>query len=220
MNASKFESTSKSSGASSIASFFAKKESKDGEIEKQSDCEQTDKMKTPSNRSPSVNSTDNLESADVTYERDEIDQSIMNELPNDIRGEIQQFLGVSKIPGRAKRTSKGIEKYTVCRNTTDETKSTQAKELSSRKTSDDISEKTKTDLKISVDYGFIRCSKCGQEIAEAKMDEHNDFHFALEVQKQGEITLDNLPAEPPKKRRKGTISNFFVSKGRWWILHG
>ena len=215
MNASKFEVTSKSSGASSIASFFAKKDTEDAGVEKQSNCEQMAEIKSPlDNRCPS------LEPTDAAYVRDEIDQSIMNELPDDIRNEIQQFLGVSKAPERTKRTSKGIEKYTVCRNTTGGIKSTQTKDVSDDKimppqANNDTLGDAKPGDNISGSDGFICCSKCGQQIAESKLDEHNDFHFALEVQKRSEITLDNLQAdEPPKKKRKGTISNFFVAKGR------
>lgn len=222
MNASKFEEISKSSGAPSIASFFAKKQSEDGGIQKQPSSEQTDEIKAPSNPCPDVTSADNLEPTNHSYVRDEIDQSIMNELPDDIRNEIRQFLGVPKNPERIKRTSNGIEKYTVSRNT-DDTKLTQTHSITGNttdrtlctKTNDNIIGNTKTDLKTSDNASFTRCSKCGQQIAESKMDEHTDFHFALDLQKRGGITLDSLQAdEPPKKRQKGTISKFFVPKGR------
>jgi hypothetical protein len=222
LNASKFEEISKSSGASSIASFFPKKQSEDGGIQKQPSSEQTDEIKVPSNPCPDVTSTDNLEPTNHSYVRDEIDQSIMNELPDDIRNEIRQFLGVPKNPERIKRTSNGIEKYTVSRNT-DDTKLTQTHSITGNttdrtlctKTNDNIIGNTKTDLKTSDNASFTRCSKCGQQIAESKMDEHTDFHFALDLQKRGGITLDSLQAdEPPKKRQKGTISKFFVPKGR------
>ncbi len=147
----------------------------------------------------------------------------MSELPDDIRNEIKQFLVVPKTSERAKRTSNGIEKYTVSRSA-DDTKLTQINDTvgsttdktKSSQTNNNITGDTKTDLKPVNHAGFIRCSKCGQKIPRSKTDEHTDFHFALELQNRGgNMHSDSLQTdEPPKKKLKGTISKFFVPKGR------
>ena len=223
MNASKFEEISKSSGSSSIASFFAKKESEDAEIQKQSFA-QKNEIKTSADSSSSGAITTNPEATDVSYVRNEIDQSIMNELPDDIQNEIKQFLGVSsKTSERVKRTSNGIQKYAVSQSV-DDTKLTQSRStagntntepVQSAQKYDDIGEGTRTVVKPSDNTEFARCSKCGQQISKSKMDEHTDFHFAFELQKRSGISLDSMQTEePPKKKQKGTISKFFVPKGR------
>jgi hypothetical protein len=223
LNASKFEEISKSSGSSSIASFFAKKESEDAEIQKQSFA-QKNEIKTSADSSSSGAITTNPEATDVSYVRNEIDQSIMNELPDDIQNEIKQFLGVSsKTSERVKRTSNGIQKYAVSQSV-DDTKLTQSRStagntntepVQSAQKYDDIGEGTRTVVKPSDNTEFARCSKCGQQISKSKMDEHTDFHFAFELQKRSGISLDSMQTEePPKKKQKGTISKFFVPKGR------
>ncbi|XP_028393439.1 DNA polymerase eta-like [Dendronephthya gigantea] len=216
LNASKFEDISKSSGASSIVSFFAKKE--------KNDEEETDSAENEAPSNTCTLSTDNLESTDfISYERDEIDHDIVNELPKEIRNEIQQFLGTSKTSERSKRTSSGIEKYTIPRNTisTDQTKITKTN-ASETGIYDGkyggvqlITENPTSDSESSHNSEFICCSKCSMKIEKSKMDEHQDYHFALELQKGNEILVDHLQnREPPKKRQKGTISSFFVPKGR------
>jgi hypothetical protein len=224
LNASKFEEISKSSGSSSIASFFAKKESEDAEIQKQSFA-QKNEIKTSADSYSNGAITTNPETTDVSYVRNEIDKSIMNELPDDIQNEIKQFLGVSsKTSERVKRTSNGIQKYAVSQSVND-TKLTQQSRSTAGNTNtepeqsaqkyDDIGEGTRTVVKPSDSTEFARCSKCGQQISKSKMDEHTDFHFAFELQKRSGISLDSMQTEePPKKKQKGTISKFFVPKGR------
>ena len=213
MNASKFEEISKSSGVSSIASFFVKKEEKDDDIQEKKNLQNTDEMKSLANSDNNTAIMDNLEPTEFSYARDEIDQSIMKELPDDIKNEIQQFVGVTKTPEQTKRTSNGIEKYTVCRKN-DETKMTESNEIIGN-TTDELKCTSATEDSNSKSAGFSNCSKCGQEIAESKMEEHNDFHFAMELQKEGEMTFKSYQStEPPKKRQKGTISKFFVTKGK------
>lgn len=167
------------------------------------------RIKTPSNTSLDTSTTSNVEPTAFSYVRDEIDQTIMNELPNEIRNEIEQFLGIPKTVERNKRTSNGIEKYTISKN------SFCANETNSTATTDSMTESKQSDSKTLDNAGSFRCSKCGKQVAKSKMDEHNDFHFAIELQKRGEIALNSLQTEePPKKRQKGNISNFFVPKGR------
>ena len=224
MNASKFEEISKSSGSSSIASFFAKKENENAEIQKQS--AQKSEIKTSADSSSNGAAiTIDPEKTDVSYVRNEIDQSIMNELPDDIQNEIKQFLGVSsKTSERVKRTSNGIQKYAVSQSV-DDTKLTQQSRSTAGNTNteseqsaqkyDDIGQSTRTVVKPSDNTEFARCSKCGQQISKSKMDEHTDFHFAFELQKRSGISLDSMQTEePPKKKQKRAISKFFVPKGR------
>lgn len=146
----------------------------------------------------------------------------MDEIPKESMNEIQQFLGTSKTSARSKRTSSGIEKYTISRKIigTDQTKITKTG-VTETGTSDGkhedhlLTENFANDSKSSQNSGFICCSKCGLEIEESKMDEHKDYHFALELQKQSEIVVDHLQkGEPPKKRQRGTISMFFFPKGK------
>ena len=168
MNASKFEEISKSSGSSSIASFFAKKENENAEIQKQSFA-QKNEIKTSADSSSNGAITTNPETTDVSYARNEIDQSIMNELPDDIQNEIKQFFGVSsKTSERVKRTSNGIQKYAVSQSV-DDTKLTQQSRSIAGNTSaepeqsaqkyDDIGEGTRTVVKPSDNTEFARCSK-------------------------------------------------------------
>ena len=174
-------------------------------------------MKTSSSFCPKDAVKNNTEATGISYVRDEIDKSVMDELPDDIRNEIKQFLGVSK--QQVKRTSNGIQKYTVSQSG-DDTKLKQpcdAAETSvtteSKQKYDNITEDTTT--VVSPSDEFTPCSKCRQQIRKSKMDEHTDFHFALDLQKRGRMTLDSMQTqEPPKKRKKGKISNFFVSGGR------
>ena len=203
MSASKFEEISKASASSSIASFFTKNE--DTKTRNEDEARDTNELvpeeisQARTNACPATVPGD-LEATEFSYERDEIDQTIMNELPHDIRNEIEKFLGVSKAQKQTKRTSKGIQKYAISRHT-DTGNATKSREI--------VHGNTKT----SENEEFQRCSKCGQKIEESKMDEHNDFHFALELQKQGDKMFDALHTrEPPKKRQKGSISQFFPPK--------
>lgn len=216
LNASKFEEKFKSSATSSIASFFATKINEDVGKEKEPTSEQTEEIKQVQSSTFCENPTTNtIEPRNLSYQRSEIDQSAMHELPYDICNEIQRFLGVPKTPERVKRTSNGIEKYTVKQTQTniakanDKNKGKTTHVSFPRITNDDIT----GDVKTSVKDGYFLCSKCGQEMEESKKEEHKDFHFALDLHKRSIITLDGLQAdEPPKKRQKGTISKFFLSK--------
>lgn len=198
------------------------------------------------------------------YTPDEIDQSIVNELPQEIRSEIQAFLGTPKTSERSKRTCNGIAKYAISESSKSCTSSTEKPSLPQNTDGNEIQassgvQKTSEGVKRSCDgiakyaisessnpsasstekrpftrtdkdnlatdikpktltnFGsteLINCSRCSQKVSAFEMSEHMDFHFAMELQKNEQLSENVRKKEPPKKRQKSTIDNFFVSKGR------
>lgn len=153
-------------------------------------------------------------SGTFNYVRDEIDQSIVDQLPDDIRNEIESFLRTQKPPERNKRCSNGIEKYAVSQASTPSTFSME-KYMFTRANDDDLgTEVTLSDRASSGKSELIQCSRCCQKLSPKKMPEHLDFHFAMELHESERVTDNFRKEEPPKKRQKCTIDSFFISKDR------
>ena len=236
ISASKFEETSKAQGSSSIASFFDKKENHDTkclEIEKNKSFTGDKEVESPSEKRtpPSLEFTkvheiseadgeqgedfelvepDDGESITFHYDRDEIDQSIVKELPDDIRNEIESFLGLPKPSTRSKR--RRIEKYTISENSTSTTKSIPI----ARTHNDDVGTQIKSSfLEINSEKSeLIHCTRCSGKFSSVEMPEHLDFHFAMELQENDRVNDSLQKHKPPKKQQKNTIDSFFVSKER------
>lgn len=146
------------------------------------------------------------------YKKNEIDAGVVNELPDSIKHEIQQFLGSAESCNphqQKKRTLNGIQKYAVRQKLDGHNN---AKFPASFVGSDGSVEGKYTLEDSDVDY-FV-CAKCGEKIASSKKTEHGDYHFALELKDERDMTVSRPKTrEPPKKRQKlkGNISNFFVT---------
>ena len=239
ITASKLEETSKAHGSSSIASFFDKKESRDTkclEIEKNKSFTGDKEIESPSEKKmpPSLEFTkvheiseadgeqgedfelvepDDGESTTFHYDRDEIDQSIVKELPDDIRNEIESFLGLPELSTRSKR--RRIEKYTISENSTSRTSTTKSIPIA-RTHNDDVGTPIKSSFQgmNSEKSELIQCSRCSGKFSSLEMPEHLDFHFAMELHENDRVNDSLQKPKPSKKRQKNTIDSFFVSKER------
>lgn len=155
---------------------------------------------------------DDGDSTSFNYARDEIDQSIVKELPDDIRNEIESFLALPKPSPRSKRCSNGIEKYTISENSTSTTNSITLAQTHN----DDSGTTVKSSFLVtnSEKSELIQCSRCSGKFSSLEMPEHLDFHFAMELHENDRVNDSLQKHEPPKKRKRNTIDSFFVSKER------
>lgn len=152
------------------------------------------------------------------YQDCEIDCTVLESLPEDIRREIQQSLVRNN--QQVKRT-KGEMNFFGSR------RSSAAKDA----TSDGCGNKeAPLERNSPLDRTFnsncnkkdhclelVKCEKCGAKLSQWEMSEHFDYHFALDLQK-GErnstaTKTSNIEGtEPPKKKQRTTIQSFFTPK--------
>ena len=156
------------------------------------------------------------------YQDCEIDSSVLESLPEDIRREIQQsFAAVKNEPG--KRAKEGGDFLGVHASSTE--KKTRSEDngnmaVTCRTGSHNVFDaKTQVigDNRTGDCTDLVKCDKCGESLSHWEMPEHSDYHFALELQ-QGERTSSAarntqlLVSEPPKKKQRTTIQSFFSPK--------
>ena len=155
------------------------------------------------------------------YQDCEIDSSVLESLPDDIRREIHQSLSVKNEPG--KRAKEGGDFFDVHASSTE--KRTRSEDNGNMAVTCNTGSDNVFDAKMQV-FGsnrtgnctdLVKCEKCGESLSHSEMPEHSDYHFALELQ-QGERTSSAarntqlLVSEPPKKKQRTTIQSFFSPK--------
>ena len=152
------------------------------------------------------------------YQDCEIDYTVLESLPEDIRREIQQSL--VRDNQQAKRTKEGM-KFFGSRTSSAVTDVTSDRSVNKEAPFEPDSS---LDGTLSSDCNkqdhcteLVKCEKCGAKLSHREMPEHFDYHFALELQK-GErnstaTKSSNIEAtEPPKKKQRTTIQSFFTPK--------
>lgn len=68
---------------------------------------------------------------------------------------------------------------------------------------------TESEPDVKIQESFVTCPRCWKRIAKQDTQEHQDFHFALEIQKE----LRKAPS-PVKKKAKKTIESYFLASPR------
>ena len=174
-----------------IAAFFSGSVTKSGEVKLENE------ERTPRN----------------PYQDCEIDCSVLESLPDDIRREIQQSLLTNN------ERIKGAKQE---RNFFGSLFSSTAKATISDSSLNKETHYATDDDSMNCDpmedcTDLIKCEKCGAKLSHWEMPEHSDYHFALELQKgekpssaakNSEFSI----TEPPKKKRRTTIQSFFTPK--------
>ena len=155
------------------------------------------------------------------YQDCEIDSSVLESLPDDIRREIQQSFSVKNEPG--KRAKEGGDFFGVHASSTEKRKRSEdnGNMAVTCNTASDIVFDAKMQVigrnRTGGCTDLVKCDKCGESLSHWEMPEHSDYHFALELQ-QGERTSSAatntqvLVSEPPKKKQRTTIQSFFSPK--------
>ena len=135
----------------------------------------------------------------------EIDSSVLESLPEEIRREIKQSLV---------QRNHGAKKAKV-NNFFGTQESTSGKESTSFNLTRNVIENDGFDDSASC-TDLQKCEKCGERFTEWEMPEHLDYHFALELQNvERNSTASNSDLsinEPPKKKQRTTIQSFFTPK--------
>ena len=152
------------------------------------------------------------------YRDCEIDCTVLESLPEDIRREIQQSLVRNN--QQVKRTKEGTSFFgsrrsSAAKDTTSDSCGNKEAPLEPNSSLD----RTLTSDCIQQDHclELVKCEKCGAKLSQWEMSEHFDYHFALDLQK-GERnstatkTSNVVATEPPKKKQKTTIQSFFTPK--------
>lgn len=146
----------------------------------------------------------------------QIDSSVLESLPQEIRQEIERSLLKNNQQDEKRRGNPSFSDSRVSTN-----------EVQGRKTLKNVAIAggsatggTRANLCNQVDWDktdLCKCEKCGETFPECIMPEHLDFHFALELQngESNSSVTSNLGSstnEPPKKKQRVTIQSFFTSK--------
>ena len=147
------------------------------------------------------------------YQDCEIDCTVLESLPDDIRREIQLSLVDSN--RQIKRSIVGVDSFGSRISFT-------AKETTSNS---GLNKEAHASTGSSVDNSdqnghgtdLVKCDRCGAKVSDWEMPEHLDYHFALELQKGERLssatTSTNISGnEPPKKKQRTTIQSFFAPK--------
>lgn len=151
------------------------------------------------------------QSARNPYQDCEIDSTVLESLPDDIRREIQQSLVRNN--QNVKRTKEAIAS---AKETTLDSCLNKEEQFGPDSSSD--CETHNSDCNQVDDCtSFVTCEKCGAKMSHWEMAEHLDYHFALELQKVERNSIptaspDTSITEPPKKKQRTTIQSFFTSK--------
>jgi len=159
------------------------------------------------------------QSARNPYQDCEIDSTVLESLPDDIRREIQQSLVRNN--QNVKRAKEGIsfsgsKTMTTAKETTSDSCLSKEAEFVPDSSSD--YETHASDYNQEEDCtDFVTCEKCGTQLSRWEMPEHLDYHFALELQKlernsSATTSSDTSKTEPPKKKQRTTIQSFFTPK--------
>lgn len=147
------------------------------------------------------------------YQDCEIDCTVLESLPDDIRREIQLSLVESNqqmIRSKVELNSFGSQVSFTAKETTSNSGLNKEAHASTGFCVDDSDQNGHgTDL--------VKCEKCGTKFSDWEMPEHLDYHFALELQKGERLSSATTSTsisgnEPPKKRQRTTIQSFFSPK--------
>ena len=133
------------------------------------------------------------------YRASEIDMSVLESLPEDIRQEITQSLERGKEEVQTSAQG-GIDGERFLDNGVEFC----IGEVPSCSHAMALCEETVDDSEL------VECQKCGRTYPKCEMPEHLDYHVALDLQKGERQLSERDPSnEPPKKKMRTTIRSFF-----------
>lgn len=148
------------------------------------------------------------------YQGCEIDSSVLESLPDEIRQEIEQSL--LRNNQQVKKTKERTHFFGP-RMLTSEAQRIETSKMIATDGSSDSETRVSVSNRVEDRKDLRKCEKCGETLPAWEMPEHLDYHFALELQEgdsNSTVTSKSecFTKEPPKKRQRTTIHSFFTPK--------